>query len=204
MNVDPSGHFVIAIGSIITAALITAGIGAGLAVGTVVLQDLENGILFDGDVSFSHYIGSFLGGLFAGFGVGLCGALGAGIGASIVGVATLGIKISGLAALGIGLASAASSGAIGYLLRIWISDQETFNWSHLFIETGTNILNGALSFLGGFIGGSLGLNVPGNNFSKKTKILNFIGNQLLQLTIGVYAMKVTLSKFKKTLKELFP
>ena len=48
MYADPSGHFVITIGSIITAALITAGIGMGLAFGSAYISDVSKKIEKDG------------------------------------------------------------------------------------------------------------------------------------------------------------
>ena len=103
---DPSGHFVITIGSIIIAALITSD-------------------------NWRHYIGVTLGGAIAGFGIGICGALGAAIGATAAGAATLGFTLSGGAALGIGLSSAATAGALGYMSMVAISDKEQFDWSDL-------------------------------------------------------------------------
>ena len=196
---DPSGHFVITIGSIITAALITAGIGAGLAAGSVVIKDLENGQLFDGDVTFSHYVGSIVGGAIAGFGIGICGALGAAIGASAVGAATLGFTLSGGAALGIGLGSAATAGALGYMSRVAISNQEQFDWSDLIIETGINTVSGLLSFAGGLAGGFFEFRIPG----AKLGFENFLSNQIFQFALGVYPLKIHLSELKKRLKELY-
>jgi len=199
MYVDPTGHFVITIGSIITAALITAGIGAGLAAGSAVIKDLENGQLFDGDVTLSHYVGSIVGGAIAGFGIGIGGALGAAIGASAAGAATLGFTLSIGTALGIGLGSAATAGVLGYMSRVAISNQEQFDWSDLLIETGINTISGLLSFVGGIVGGFLGFRIPGAKLSFE----NFVTNQILQFVLGVYPLKIHLSELKKRLKRLY-
>lgn len=199
--IDPSGHFVITIGSIITAALITAGIGAGLAAGSVVVKDLENGKLFDGDVTLRHYIGSIVGGAIAGAGIGLCTVLGAGLGISLAtgtSLSVLGTTISGSTALAIGVIGAFVAGELGYKVRTLFSDQERFEWSDMFIEAWANSFSGLLSFVGGIAGGVLGLNVPGD-----FKIKGFIANQLLQLRLGVYRSKIHLSKIKNRAKELF-
>ena len=205
---DPSGHFVITIGSIITAALITAGIAAGLAFGSAYISDVSKNIEKDGfqwsdletfSDNWRHYIGVILSGAIAGFGIGICGALGAAIGATAAGAATLGFTLSGGAALVIGLGSAATAGALGYMSRVAISDKEQFDWSDLFIETGINTVSGLLSFAGGLAGGFFEFRIPG----AKLGFGNFVSNQILQFILGVYPLKIHLSELKKRLKELY-
>ncbi len=59
-NIDPTGHFVITTAVIWTAIGIGAAIGAGLGLGASIAKDLENGKLFDGDVSFLSYLDNFV------------------------------------------------------------------------------------------------------------------------------------------------
>ena len=210
-NIDPTGHFVITTAVIWTAIGIGTAIGAGLGLVASVAKDLENGKLFDGDVSFLSYLGNFVGGGIAGAGIGLCSVLGAGLGAAIAsktslivgakivgGVAVGGAKISGLAALGIGAAGAFATGALGYTARTLISDSETFELSDMFIEAGANMLSGMTTFAGSVIGGLIGINVPGK-FSFK----NFALNQMFMGLSGFYLLKYTLSLLKKKLQEIY-
>ena len=188
MYVDPSGHFVITAAMIWTAIGIGAAIGAGIGLGSTVVKDLENGKLFDGDVTLLSYVGNTLGGGIAGAGIGLCSVLGAGLGVAIsTGTALTigGTAISGGAALAMGVSGAFVTGGLGYAVRTGISDQESFEWSDMFIEAGANAISGLLSFAGGVAGGYFGFKIPGNlNFEK------FLVNQLFQFVIGVYPLKL--------------
>ena len=201
MYVDPSGHFVITAAMIWTAIGIGAAIGAGIGLGSTVVKDLENGKLFDGDVTLLSYVGNTLGGGIAGAGIGLCSVLGAGLGVAIsTGTALTigGTAISGGAALAMGVSGAFVTGGLGYAVRTGISDQESFEWSDMFIEAGANAISGLLSFAGGVAGGYFGFKIPGNlNFEK------FLVNQLFQFVIGVYPLKLHLSSLKNRLKELY-
>ena len=207
-NYDPSGHLVITFGAIIVAALVTAAIGAVVGFGAAYIPDVVENIEKDGfqwsdlntfEDNWAHYLGCFLGGAVAGFGIGMCGALGAAMGASIAGAATLGFTMSGVTALGIGLGCAAVGGAAGYMIRVVISDKEKFDLSDLIIETSINTVSGFLSFAGGIAGGFLGFRIPGAKFNLE----NFISNQILQFILGVYPFKIHLTELKKRLKELY-
>ena len=83
MFADPSGHFVITSTMIWAAIGIGAAIGATIGLGATVAKDLENGKLFDGDVTLLSYIVNTLGGGIAGAGIGLCSVLGAGLGVAL-------------------------------------------------------------------------------------------------------------------------
>ena len=208
---DPTGHFAITISALIWGIVIGAGIGAGIGLGATAIKDLENGALFDGDVSFLSYLGNFVGGAIAGAGVGACTVLGAGYGVAIAsksslyvgakmigGIAVGGLKMSGLAAFGVGAASAFVAGGVGYFARTAISDQEKFELSDMFIEAGANMVSGMLSFVGSFAGGTIGINTPGQvNFK------NFLLNQFLQSASGIYLLKFAFSRLKQTLVEAY-
>ena len=209
---DPSGHFVITTAMIWGAICVGAAIGAGIGLGATVVKDLENGKLFDGDVTFLSYVGNFLGGGIAGAGIGLCSVLGAGLGAALAsktslivgakivgGVAVGGAQVSGLTALGIGVGSAFATGGLGYVVRTGFSDQEEFEWSDMFIEAGANAISGMLTFTGAMVGGILGVKVPGAKFSFK----NFALYNLGATYFGVYPAKIILAYIKKKLKERY-
>jgi hypothetical protein len=212
MYADPSGHFVITTAMIWAAIGIGAAIGAGIGLGATVVKDLENGKLFDGDVTFLSYVGNFLGGGIAGAGIGLCSVLGAGLGAALAsntslivgakivgGIAVGGAQLSGLTALGIGVGSAFATGGLGYVVRSGFSDQEEFEWSDMFIEAGANAISGMLTFTGAMVGGILGVKVPGTKFSFK----NFALYNLGATYFGVYPTKIILAYIKKKLKERY-
>lgn len=202
MYADPSGHFVITAAMIWAAIGIGAAIGAGIGLGTTVVKDLENGQLFDGDITFLSYLGNTLGGGIAGAGIGLCSVLGAGLGVALsTGTALTigGTAISGGTALAIGVGGAFVSGGIGYATRTGISDQEEFEWSDMFIDAGANAISGMLTFTGAMVGGIMGVKVPGAKTSLKNLILYHSGAAYF----GVYPIKLILSYIKKKLKERY-
>ena len=199
---DPNGTFIISGTAILIAALISAGIGAGIAAGSTVYRDyMDDGRLFNGSITLWSYLGNILGGAIAGFGIGVCVALGAGFGASLLGfgVATTGLTLSGGSALAIASIAAFTTGGLGYATRVALSDQETFEWSDMFIEAGANLLSGITSFAGGMIGGMLGAKIPGAKFDWG----DFIAYQISQVWFGVYPFKILLSYIKSQLKEIW-
>ena len=99
----------------------------------------------------------------------------------------------------IGLGSAATAGALGYMSRAVISNQEQFNWSDLLIETGINTVSGLLSFTGGLAGGFFEFRIPGAKF----ELESFVSNQILQFATGVYPLKIHLSELKKRIKGVY-
>ena len=206
MNVDPSGHFVLTATMIWAAIGIGAAIGAGIGLGATVAKDLENGKLFDGDVTFLSYLGNILGGGIAGAGIGLCSVLGAGLGIALSTGTALsigGTAISGGVALAMGVSGAFVSGGLGYTLRTAISDQEEFEWSDMFIEAGANAISGILTFAGSMVGGILGIKTVGKTgLSFGQKIKNFLLFNLGQLFFGIYPLKFMTSYIKNSLKEI--
>ena len=197
---DPSGR--LAISLILTAIGIGAAIGAGIGMATTVVKDLENGKLFDGDVTFWAYFGNVLGGGIAGAGIGLCSILGAGAGAALATNSSLmlgGMTISGGTAFMMGVGGAFVTGALGYAVRTGISDQETFEWSDMFIEAGINAFSGALTFTGAMAGGIMGVKIPGARFSAKNALLYNLGAAYF----GVYPAKIMLSIIKGKLKDKY-
>ena len=204
MGYDPNGTFIISVTAIITAALISAGFGAGIAAGFTIYQDcMDDGRLFNGSITLQSYLGNILGGAIAGFGIGVCATLGAGLGASLLDftLATTGLtlSLSGGSALAISSITAFTTGALGYITRVVISDQESFEWSNMFIEAGANLLSGLTSFVGGMFGGMLGFKIPGT----KSDWGGFIAYQMLQVGIGIYHFKTVLSYIKSHLKEIW-
>ena len=127
----------------------------------VINEVKEDGVWFNGD--WTDYVGRTLGGFVAGFGVGICTVLGAGVGAAALGgtTATLftstGLTLSLGSALGIGSGVAFSTGMAGYAVRTGISRSEDFKVQNMFIEGGFNAASGALSVLGGYLGGMAGV-----------------------------------------------
>ena len=201
-NIDPTGHFVITATMIWAAIGIGAAIGAAIGLGSTVAKDLDNGKLFDGDVSLLSYIGNTLGGGVAGAGVGLCSVLGAGLGVALTTGTALsigGTAISGGTALLIGAGGAFVSGGLGYAVRTGISDQETFEWSDMFIDAGANAISGVLTFAGAMVGGIMGVKVPGAKFSLKNFALYHLGAAYF----GVYPSKFIISYIKEKLKEMY-
>ena len=155
---DPSGHFAITLTTLLIGGLIAGGFGAGIGLGTAIYKDVkEDGVWFNGD--WTDYVGRTLGGFVAGFGVGICTVLGAGVGAAALGgtTATLftstGLTLSLGSALGIGIGVAFVTGMAGYAVRAGISRSEDFKVHNMFIEGGFNAVSGALSVLGGYLGG---------------------------------------------------
>ena len=72
-----------------------------------------------------------------------------------------------------------------------ISDQETFEWSDMFIEAGANFLSGLTSFAGGMIGGMLGAKIPGPKIpGAKFDFGDFIAYQISQVWFGIYPFKI--------------
>ena len=154
---DPTGHMAISLGVLLIGGLIAGAFGAVVGLGTAIAKDVkEDGICFNGD--WTDYVGRTLGGFVAGFGVGICTVLGAGVGAAALGgtTATLftsgGLSLSLGSALGIGSGIAFTTGMAGYTLRAGISRSEDFIVHNMFVEGGFNALSGALSVLGGYLG----------------------------------------------------
>lgn len=199
---DPSGNFVITGTALLIGALVSAGIGIGFSLGTTVYQDYkDDGIIFNGSISFWSYMGNIVGGAVAGIGIGICVTLGAGFGSALLGfsTATTGLTLSGGAALAISAGSAFVTGGLGYFARTSISDQETFSLSDMFVEASANLLSGLMSFAGGMIGGMIGAKIPGT----KSNLRNFIAFQITQVWFGIYPSKILLSYAKNRFKELW-
>ena len=202
MYSDPSGHFVITATMIWAAIGIGVAIGAAIGLGATVAKDLENGKLFDGDVTLLSYIGNTLGGGIAGAGIGLCSVLGAGLGVALSTGTALsigGIAISGGTALAMGVGGAFVTGGLGYAVRTGISDQEEFELTDMFIEAGSNAISGMLTFTGAMVGGIMGVKVPGAKFSFKNFALYHLGTTYF----GVYPIKIILAYIKQKLKERY-
>ena len=202
MYSDPTGHFVITVGMLITGLIIGASVGAGVGLGTTIAKDLENGKLFDGDVTFLSYLGNTLGGGIAGAGIGLCSVLGAGLGAALFAGASLtigGTTILNGTALALSISGAFVAGGLGYIVRTGISDQENFEWSDMFIEAGANAFSGMLTFAGAMVGGITGIKVPGAKFSFENFALYHLGLSYF----GVYPIKFMLAYIKKSMKEKY-
>ena len=180
---DPSGHFAITLTTLLIGGLIAGAIGAGIGLGTAIYKDAkEDGVWFNGDRT--DYVGRILGGFVAGFGVGVCTVLGAGVGAAALGetTATLftstGLTLSLGSALGIGSGVAFATGIAGYTVRTGISGSEDFKVQNMFIEGGFNAISGALSVLGGYLGGMAGV-----HNTVFTKLLSQKGDILLRLLV---------------------
>ena len=148
----------------------------------VINEVKEDGVWFNGD--WTDYVGRTLGGFVAGFGVGICTVLGAGVGAAALGgtTATLftstGLTLSLGSALGIGSGVAFSTGMAGYAVRTGISRSEDFKVQNMFIEGGFNAVSGALSVLGGYLGGMAGV-----HNTVFTKLLSQKGDFWLRLLV---------------------
>ena len=148
----------------------------------VINEVKENGVWFNGD--WTDYVGRTLGGFVAGFGVGICTVLGAGVGAAALGgtTATLftstGLTLSLGSALGIGSGVAFATGMAGYAVRTGISRSEDFKVQNMFIEGGFNAVSGALSVLGGYLGGMAGV-----HNTVFTKLLSQKGDFWLRLLV---------------------
>ena len=183
MYYDPTGHFAITLTTLLIGGLITGAIGAGIGLGTAVYKDVkEDGVLFNGDCT--DYVGRTLGGFVAGFGVGICTVLGAGVGAAALGgtTATLftstGLTLSLESALGIGSGVAFATGMAGYTVRTVISRSEDYKVQNMFIEGGFNAISGTLSVLGGYLGGMAGV-----HNTVFTKLLSQKGDFWLRLLV---------------------
>ena len=180
---DPTGHFAITLTTLLIGGLIAGAIGAGIGLGTAVYKDVkEDGVWFNGD--WTDYVGRTLGGFVAGFGVGICTVLGAGVGAAALGgtTATLftstGLTLSLGSALGIGSGVAFATGMAGYAVRTGISRSEDFKVQNMFIEGGFNAVSGVLSVLGGYLGGMAGV-----HNTVFTKLLSQKGDFWLRLLV---------------------
>ena len=198
--VDPSGR--IAISLILATIGIGAAIGAGIGLTSTVVADLENGKLFDGDVTFRAYVGNIFGGVIAGAGIGFCTVLGTGLGVALsTGTAlTLGsMAVSSSTAAMLGVGGAFVAGGLGYAVRTGINDQETFEWSDMFIEAGINAFSGLLTFAGAMAGGIVGV----KTLETKSSLKNFVRYHLGATYFGVYPVKALLSILKAKLKEAY-
>ena len=180
---DPTGHFAITLTTLLIGGLIAGAIGAGIGLGTAVYKDVkEDGVWFNGD--WTDYVGRTIGGFVAGFGVGICTVLGAGVGAAALGgtTATLftstGLTLSLGSALGISSGVAFATGMAGYAVRTGISRSEDFKVQNMFIEGGFNAVSGALSVLGGYLGGMAGV-----HNTVFTKLLSQKGDFWLRLLV---------------------
>lgn len=148
----------------------------------VINEVKEDGVWFNGD--WTDYVGRTLGGFVAGFGVGICTVLGAGVGAAALcgTTATLftstGLTLSLGSALGIGSGVAFATGMAGYAVRTGISRSEDFKVQNMFIEGRFNAVSGALSVLGGYLGGMAGV-----HNTVFTKLLSQKGDFWLRLLV---------------------
>lgn len=123
-------------------------------------------------------------GFVAGFGLGICTILGAGVGVAALGgtTATLftsaGLTLSLWSSLAIGSGMAFVTGMTGYAVRTRISRSEDFKVQNMFVEGGFNAISGTLSIFGGYFGGLA--EVHNTVF---TKLLSQKGDFLLSLLI---------------------
>ncbi|RIA77821.1 RHS repeat-associated protein [Anaeroplasma bactoclasticum] len=162
MYVDGDGTFAITATALLIGGLIAGGIGAGIGLGTAIYKDYkEDGIFFNGD--WTDYLGRTLGGFVTGFGIGVATVLGAGVGAAALGGTTAslfsstGLSLSMGSAVGIGSGFAFATGMAGYTTRALISRSESYSVCNMFLEGGMNAVSGALSVLGGALGGYAGV-----------------------------------------------
>jgi RHS repeat-associated protein len=203
MYVDPTGHFVISITTLLLSIALGAALGAGAAFGAMVYEDyVDDGEIFNGSIGVNEYIGTTLGGLIAGAGLGACSVLGAGLGAAMMAGSNLvigGATISGGLAMGLGLGSAFATGALGYTVRTAFSSQETFEVSDMLIEGGVNMFSGLITFTGSMIGGITGVKIPGRGINPN----NFIKYQAGMAFSGAYLLKLYYSKIGDWLKEMY-
>jgi hypothetical protein len=187
---------------LLTAIGTSALIGASVALATTAVKDLENGSLFDGDITWQSYLGNALGAGIAGLGIGLCSILGAGLGVALSAGTALtigGVAVSGGSALALGVGGAFVAGGLGYAVRTGVSNQESFELADMFIDAGANAISGLLTFTGAMSGGILGIKVPGARFSNKNFILCHIGSAYF----GIYPLKMLFSHIKGVLKEIY-
>ena len=151
----------ITLAALLIGGLVAGAIGAGIGLGTAIYNDVkEDGKWFNGD--WTDYVGRTLGGFVAGFGVGVCTVLGAGVGAAALGGTTAmlftasGLTLTYGSAMAIGTTVAGLTGMAGYAVRSGISRSEDFNVANMVIEGVFNEASGALSVFGGYLGGSAG------------------------------------------------
>ena len=197
---DPSGHSVIAVLAI--AALIGAGVSAGISIGGELLSGNFNPLDWD----WKNIVGSAL----VGAALGVATAAGglAGIGA-VSGWATVGL-FAGTTALSFG------AGAAQYALNYAGTDE--FSWSGLFIDAGLTAVQSMISFGLGAAMSSSGMwkslnkgefsksyssfRTQGNNFAKsffKTTgtFLKNNGTQIIERTFvrNVFTIPYTMLKY---------
>ncbi len=203
MYMDPNGHFVISLTTIIIGIAIGAALGGTIGFGATVYEDYkDDGEVFNGSIGADEYIGNTIGGTIAGAGIGACGVLGAGLGSALIAGEALivgGTAISGGTALGISFGSAFVSGGLGYTARTAINGKESFEWSDMFIEAGANAASGMISFIGGMCGGITGVKVPGTPTSMK----NFAAYHAGMTWFGAYPIKGLISKIKGGMQEIY-
>lgn len=151
---------------LVTAMFAGGIIGASIGVGMTMYSDYQDdGAIFNGSIGVDTYIGYGLGGLIAGAGIGLAGALGAAAGtATLVGssatlFSTGGVSVTFGSAMLIGTSASFVTGMLGYAVRTTFNSKETFNTGTMFIEGAFNAASGALSVGGGYIMGQLGLRI---------------------------------------------
>ncbi len=203
MYVDPSGHFVISISTLLIGIAIGAGVGAGISFGSMVYQDYcDDGEIFNGSVSVGEYIGNTVSGLITGAGLGACTVLGAGIGTAMIGGKAFVIGktvVSGIKAFCYAMGTAFVTGGAGYFAKTIISSKETFQVSDMFIEAGANTFSGMLSFFGGMIGGITGIKVP----RAKNGFKNLLKYHAGLTYFGVHPTKFFISQLKKQMQEMY-
>ena len=162
MYIDPSGEFVITLSMILTAAAISAGVGATIGTGVAMYNDYHDDGTINGSIGLDNYLAYTVGGAVSGVGIGVCLSLGAAAGtAALLGsTATLftasGISVTFGTALAIGTSTAFITGMAGYSARVAISSSEKYNFNNMLIEGGFNALSGAVSVAGGYLAGVTG------------------------------------------------
>lgn len=163
MYADPSGHFVITIGMLITGMAFGAAIGAGIGFGTAVYNDYkDDGEIFNGSIAWKTYVGGTIGGFIAGAGLGAASVFGAAAGtAALVGSsATLftstGLSLTFGSAMALGTGSAFVTGMVGYSARALIDPTEQYSFGNMVKEGVFNAISGALNVAGGYLVGITG------------------------------------------------
>ena len=201
--IDPNGHFVITISTLLIGLAIGAGIGAGISLCATIYTDYsDDKKIFNGSVGIDEYIGNTVSGLISGAGIGVCSVLGAGLGAAMIAGETLlvgGTVFSGAMAFNFATSAAFVTGGIGYIAKTAINTKETFQMSDMFIEAGINTISGMISFIGGMIGGITGVKIPG----AKSGLVNFVKYHSGMMYFGAYSLKAFLSPIKKGLQEAY-
>ena len=199
MYSDESGHLAITATVLLIGGLIAGGIGAGVGLGTAIYKDYKKDeIFFNGD--WTDYLGRTLGGFVKGFGIGVATVLGAGVGAAALGgtTATLfsstGLSLSMVSAIGIGSGVAFATGMAGYTTRALISRSESYSVGNMLLEGGMNAISGALSVLGGALGGYAGV-----HNTVFTRLLSQKGDLLYRILIEnmfTVGFKISLAALK--------